>query len=570
MSRPTDRANDSSRAWFVLAVFACLSLALGLVAATAVEADAGTWTLVSCTQPNGQPAPIDGWSTSATGSLGAYSGDSNTCGQGGNLSAVTSGEAPQHPYEGPDWMFNAPAGSTIAGGSVTATLTSPHGQAWLATPNATYDSADVLANCQYNQACGAAGTLTGAFPIIHTGGTRLYAVAVCVGPYEGATSCPAVGGLDAGVYVTAADIELASSATPTATGIGGTLLDPDASGTQDLTFTATDSEGPGVYSVTAQIDGKTVYSGTPDTNGGRCSALGSSDGTLMFDSSQPCKQSESVDLPLNTMTLPDGSHTLKVTVEDAAQNSSVVYDAMITTHNATVNGSLGAQPGPGASPGTGLTGGIGAPNGTAASEAAQLRLGLHRAINRGYARRAFRITGRLLDANGQPIAGALVDVRQRVAGAAASTSIGQARTRADGSFAAGVPAGPSRAIEVGYRAFSADAGYAAHASVNESVGAGVKLDVTPRRTTPTGTILLTGQVAGPVPRQGVIVDLLVHYRGRWEPFRTPRTDAAGRFDVAYQFQGALGRFPFRAEVPGSQAGFSFARGMSTVVHVATN
>ena len=139
----------------VLAALGCFVLLLGLCASSA---RAGTWTLVSCTQPDGQPAPTEGWSTSATGALeGPYSGDSNTCPEGGELSAVTSGEAPQGPYEGPEWVFTAPDGSTIAGGTVTATVTSPHGQAWLATPSASYDAADVIANCQYNLACGQDG-----------------------------------------------------------------------------------------------------------------------------------------------------------------------------------------------------------------------------------------------------------------------------------------------------------------------------------------------------------------------------------------------------------------------------
>ena len=162
-----------------LSALGCVVLILALCTSSA---RAGTWTLVSCTQPDGQPAPTEGWSTSATGAVGPDSGDTNTCAQGGDLSAVTSGEAPQGAYEGPEWVFTAPAGSTIAGGSITATLTSPHGQAWLGTPSASYDSADVLANCQYNLSCGQDGTLSGAFPITHPGGTNLYAVAVCVGP----------------------------------------------------------------------------------------------------------------------------------------------------------------------------------------------------------------------------------------------------------------------------------------------------------------------------------------------------------------------------------------------------
>jgi len=121
----------------------------------------------------------------------------------------------------------------------------------------------------------------------------------------------------------------------------------------------------------------------------------------------------------------------------------------------------------------------------------------------------------------------------------------------------------------GYRAFSGDSGYAATARLYESVQAGVRLTVSPRRTGSEGAITLSGRVFGPIPPQGVVVELLVHYRGRWEPFRDPRTDGHGRFHVAYQFQGGVGRFPFRALVFGSQGGFPFALGESRTVNVTT-
>jgi hypothetical protein len=549
----------------LLAAFGCVMLILALCTSSA---RAGTWTLVSCTQPDGQPAPTEGWSTSATGAVGPDSGDTNTCAGGGDLSAVTSGEAPQGAYEGPEWVFTAPAGSTIAGGNITATLTSPHGQAWLGTPSASYDSADVVANCQYNLACGQDGTLSGAFPITHLGGTSLYAVAVCVGPYEGATSCPATGGIDAGVYVSSAAIALANSATPAASGFGGTLLSPNAQGTQELTFLASDSGGPGVYLVTAQIDGKTIYSGTPDNNEGRCIPIGETGDTLMFDHSQPCRASESVDLPINTATLANGQHTLKVTVEDAAENASVVYDGPITTQQPS-NNSLGALPGPGTSAASGLARGLGQPNGIAASEGARLRLGQRGRLTRSFAKRALGISGRLMSAQGQPIGGATLELLQQTASSPSLKLIGHVKTSATGTFVARAPTGPSRTIAVAYRAFSGDGAYAATARIIESVDAGIQLGISPRRTGSEGAITLTGHVLGPVPPQGVSVDLLVHYRGRWEPFRTPRTDAAGHFTVVYQFEGARGRFPFRAEVPPSQADFAFGRGFSGVVDVVT-
>jgi hypothetical protein len=97
-----------------------------------------------------------------------------------------------------------------------------------------------------------------------------------------------------------------------------------------------------------------------------------------------------------------------------------------------------------------------------------------------------------------------------------------------------------------------------------------RFSVSERRASELVGQLLSGLVDGPVPKQGVIVELLVHYLGHWEPFRTPRTNVAGEFRVAYRFEGALGRFPFRAEVLGGQADFPFIYGESGSVDVRTN
>jgi hypothetical protein len=125
-----------------------------------------------------------------------------------------------------------------------------------------------------------------------------------------------------------------------------------------------------------------------------------------------------------------------------------------------------------------------------------------------------------------------LDVLQQVGGGTVEL-IGRARTGANGTFVASVPAGPSRMVEIGYRAFSGDVDYSARAKLVESVDAGVQLRVSPRRTGAEGTIALSGRVLGPIPPQGVVVELLVHYRGRWEPFRDPRTDSCERFRVVY-------------------------------------
>ncbi len=359
------------------------------------------------------------------------------------------------------------------------------------------------------------------------------------------------------------EISLNASKDPQASNVSGPLMtDNPLRSTESVTFSATD-EGPGLAYVKTLVDGNVARSAIIDTNGGHCIPV-PGHGAYTWAYQVPCRTSVGGrTFTLNTALLPNGPHHVQVVIEDAAGNQSIVVDRTVNTENVGA-GPLGALPGPGLSP---L--GSGAPNGSGATQSADLRLGVRPTVARSFARRALRLPGRLLSRNGRPIGSATVEVLEQTAGDSRSEVVAHARTNADGLFVAEVPPGPSRRLQVTYRAFSSEAGYAAQASVQEAVGAGVQLRITPRRTNSEGAITLTGIVRGPIPPRGAIVDLLVHYRGRWEPFRTPRTNAHGRFRVVYQFEGGVGRFPFRAEVPAGQAGFPFASGTSTVVDVST-
>lgn len=125
-------------------------------------------------------------------------------------------------------MYTAPVGSTIAGGALRVSLSTPQGQAFVATPQDAYDQANVVINCQYNEPCGTDGTEAASVSIAPTfaGGSQLFAAAMCVSPTYGGTSCPAGsgGGTNATISVYAADIELRNSATPVGTGFAGALL----------------------------------------------------------------------------------------------------------------------------------------------------------------------------------------------------------------------------------------------------------------------------------------------------------------------------------------------------------
>lgn len=188
-------------------------------------------------------------------------------------------------------------------------------------------------------------------------------------------------------------------------------------------------------------------------------------------------------------------------------------------------------------------------------------------ITRPYSHSSFRVTSRLLDGAGQAIPGADIDILQRVVGGSQMQLIGSAITRADGTFTAVVPAGPSRLVDLAYRGPSVVGGYVAQTEVLENVTAGLRLRITPRRTTPTGTVRFEGRVLGVVPPHGVVVEVLVYYLGQWQPIRTPRTSGSGRLRVSYRFNRASGQFPFRLRVRDGQVGFPYGEGCSDWVEV---
>jgi len=659
-------------------------------ALSSAPAFAGQWMQVSCANPDHSQAASGGWTSFTTGSPGYGSNNNTSCGPDSPMSAILSTAAPAPVGAGENLQYTPPAGSSLAGGSVDVSMDGDgsgygaSGTAIAYTPEFAYNASNVLLQCAVGQPACSGGTndFSGVLTLPANRGGDFYIGAGCGG--EAGASCDEGGSHDAWslVQVWWADFLLSNDATPAATAVSGTLLDPNARGTQELTLNATDTDGPGVYNLTLQADGNTLYTGTPNTNGGKCAPVGETAGALMFDASQPCPQSESVDLPINTTKLTDGPHALKITVTDAAANSSVVYDSTITTHNAPENttppaitpagqpaigSTLDATPGgwtapaetgtttytyqwedcntqgeacqpipaatnasytpaasdtghtlrvlvhaadndgtstaasaatgiiPSPAVSTGPSGppdgpetptvispaaptsptsvappaGPGAANGTPASETADLRLNTPATLTRRYARRAFTLTGELTNNAAQPIAGAILDILQQDTNATNPTIIGYAQTHATGAFHIQIPPGPSRTIEIAYKAYASDPGYAATANVQETVAAGVRLKITPSKRTP-GLIILTGTVQGPIPKQGAIVELLVYYRGAWEPFRKPRTEAHGRFRAVYQFPGSVvGTFPFQAEVPNGQAGFPYITGYSKQIKFST-
>jgi hypothetical protein len=559
-----------------------VGLLVGVWLAWAQAASAGEWTQVTCTQPNGQPAPTEGWQGSS-GGVGSESGTINMCAQpGGELTAFDSSTATETAYMGPMWTYTAPAGSTIAGGALTISALTPHGQAYVATPQNSFKD-DALLNCQYNvEPCassGIAGTWT--IPPAQAGGTQLFMAAFCVAPNPGETICPArPGEINAEIKLSAADIELANSSVPTGTSFAGSLLAPTASGKASLTFSAQDPEGPGVYRVIVDLDGTAVYQATPDSNGGQCASIGAyASGVSEFLNAQPCKQNVAVDVLLDTTRFSNGQHLLKVTVQDAAGNTTVVRDDTISIANASAGGVTSG--GAGTSSGAGVSSiGPGSPpavrgpvNGTNASDQATLTarwVSTAKVLRTSRYGAVDRVTGRLTGPGGVGIGSAGIDVYETPAYHGAGTRrIGGVSTGPTGQWTLTLPRGVSSgALRFDYRSHQNDTVAAASATLRLSVHAGIALKIAPRSASVGRKIFFSGVLHGaPIPEGGKQLVLEARSGGEWIQFDTIRTNARGRYRATYRFKfpGPV-TYQFRV-LSRYEADFPFLDGTSNVVAV---
>lgn len=506
-------------------------------------------TVFSCHEPSGALLGDYGWVQVHSG--GDFIETTDACAESGKgaLVAELSGRSGGYAnLELGSWVFAAPAWATIA--KYTLEVPESYAIPWDGSGGVgqAYANASDEADPYYDYRNLGGGSF-GPARIERTPPDVVSAVAVGASCDSG---CPQVA-LTARIEVSQATFVLNDTTYPSVKGLSGPLLaGGPLSGSVEAGFSAEDA-GPGVYGAHFVVDGQAQPTVVVNSNNGLCRNLGeTSDGTRSFESPEPCAKSVVGAITLETQRWPDGSHRVQLVVEDASGNAVTAYNGTVVFHNA---------------PG-GLTG-AGAPNGSGASDSASLHLASRPRIHRPYARRGFTLRGALVSTQGQPIEGATLDVLAQTLGSSQTQIIGHADTAKGGAFVAKVPGGPSRSVEIAYRAFSEDTAYAAEAGVSESVSAGVKLRASPSSTSPGGTVVLSGRVLGEVPKHGVLAEVLVYYRGQWEPIRDPRTNGEGRFRVAYRFDGALGRFPFKVEVPEDQSGFAFARGQSAAVDVAT-
>jgi hypothetical protein len=293
-----------------------------------------------------------------------------------------------------------------------------------------------------------------------------------------------------------------------------------------------------VYAAAIEVDGQTVVSGVVDANNGRCAKP--------FSVVVPCRANVSGTLSLNTATLPDGVHTMRLLVTDATETNAASYGPVqVRTANTA------AQCTPGLTAKT-------------TPVAASLKGTKRSAVTRRSGRAT--LVGRVAGAG----AGVVVELlaRERVAGAPA-TLLGSTTTAADGSFTLAVPPGPSRRVRAGWRVNATDATFACSRPLNIRVPARATLHATPRAVAPGGRVRLSGRLGGGrIPSRGKLIDLQAREQGSWHTFASVRTQRSGSFTTHYRFHRSAPRktYPMRVRVR-PESSYPYALGYSRAVRV---
>ena len=532
---------------------------------------AGTMTLYSCHTPSGRAVSADAWKPS--GNPGYVSDDCATRGSG-SLSA-NFGVTPE---DDRGWTLTAASGTAITSFEVRAC-----GQiggtedASLVFSQRSDDAENRLAfTAAPRSAIGCVGSrpwYANAGNVVRGGGESVRSVSAVA-------SCRRSCESNVILEISSFRAEISDFSPPGGVAVSGSLSTSAVqTGAEQLTFSAKD-EGVGVYRavVEAQInragDWREIVS-APVRPGTECTPVRETAKLYEFASAAPCPTTVSSSLTLEKGALPVGLHDLRVRLEDAAGNSSMLVGARPyevpgppnTLAPVTVDEPETIAPSP-----------LGAVTPAAAPAAppstARISITAPR-VRKLASARAFEIAGVLVDLAGTPIPRAVISVQTRAflpkpATAAGPWSrLGDAVTDEKGRFHAAVPAGPSRTVLASY----ATPGLSdAVATADVTAPASITVRAVSTRVRNGNSVVFRGQLAGPVPNAGVPVSLEVHDPTRWIPVATTqrrvRTASSGKFTLTYRFLRTFESTKYRFRVIADEdSAFPYRRGTSRPITI---
>ena len=437
-----------------------------------------------------------------------------------------------------EWIFTAPTGQTIAGFRIwrgAAAVGQPAGNftvysVYTAREGNDYPDIEV---CDSRKGCttlgtGTAfsdGTLMSASNLTAT--KEIHLMLLCAGQEPG---CPATGGqpqLAFRMYRAAISLQDDSVPTFLSPPAGSLTAGGPLAGTQSVSFSAADT-GSGVQSAALEVDGRTVA--TQD--------FGCPPPYLHLT---PCKLADGGTLSLDTASLADGPHSVRVLVRDATQtNVGVAGPFTITTANT--------------------------PTSCASEAATNFAVRLDRRGSTIAYGAGLNVSGTL----GGVATGTPVLVQSQVDRPGAPAKLGRTPLLVDaaGRFTYRVPAGPSRTLRFAQRV-GGQLTYACSKPLVVNVKARATLKASPRTLRSGHRVRFSGKLLhGYVPAGGKLIELQAYERGRWRSITTLRTNAHGAFSYRYRFsfRASGTTFPVRVRVR-HDASYPFALGTSPSVRV---
>ena len=423
------------------------------------------------------------------------------------------------------WVWEAPPGTYITGGSAYSRLASEDGIAGYLVVSPDSDASLATQNQNDDQLHLSA---------IPAGNWRYFVDRLeCLAPNDNGRCVGSGSGAHA--YVKQLRLELTDVSRPSLT-IGGSMLSgAELRGPQTIDLNAAD-QGPGLQSVQIAVNGSPVGG---DNLSGNCNPL---PGGLTSRLS-PCPQSFVKSYTLDTAKPPfaNGANTVSVCVYDYAQSgtpNSACQSRQVITENLCPSSPVG--------------GGAKVDAGFAAN---------------GKADRTFPygspalIRGRVLDGGGNGVNGATVCIEghAELLGRAYQL-LGTATTNQNGGWSYELHRGASRAIRVAYR-FGATQ---TSTDLTLAVRAEATLNVSKSLTRPHRPVYFSGHIPGPLAgKRVVIVCGTVPGANRRFLVRRARTDALGHFRVGYAFSPVAGptKFVFWVVVP-AQNSYPYSIGHS--------
>ena len=497
-------------------------IAVLLIVAAPARAD-DTYTVDSCLTAAGTAATVDGWS------FNRASIQQLACPRPGITASeprVSSG-----PLEGFNLTFTAPSPAQIVGYRLWRRVAlQPNWNYTLYHSAPSGRDEDIVERCwtMGNSCSGLGDEDFSSAPDVTERGLAIPALVLHVDCNP--ASC--AGGGPSNVRVGRLQVDLSDRIDPTLAGTpSGDLFDPakPLSGVRSVSFSASD-QGSGVYSARVEVDGQTVASGAVDDNGGRC--------VKPFKDLVPCRMTASATLAVDTATLLDGPHSIRLVVTDATDTNSVAYGPMqVTTANQAMSCAADGS-----------------------SAVAARFLGTKKATYTRHGGGAFSLAGTA--PAGASLTLLALENRMRAGWAAAATGVADP----DGNFRIKVPAGPSRSLRVAYRPSPLARELTCSSVLRVKVPARVTLSAkrgAKRRYRISGRLL-----GGFVPARGKLVELQAYERGKWRNFGSARSRASGRYAYTYKFRAeSIGRrFRLRARVR-ADAAYPFSLGYSKVVRL---